>query len=343
MKPGKLTDEEFDEMKKHAQYGVDIIRKIEEGTTENAFLQYAEIMAGTHHERWDGNGYPNKLMADAIPLPGRLMAIIDVYDALTNDRPYKKAFSHDEAADIIRNGQGTQFDPVLCEVFLAHSEEFKNMEIQEERHGADANNKLRPTIEAITNVMGSRGGKEPGYVLRMRRYLEILYDALIQHESYRTTVSAWDKDLFLLSAQLHDVGKIAVADHILIKPNELSAEEFHDIEYHVEFGLKFIQEVKESVEDGSMLHHAEMLVGNHHEKWDGTGYPRGIKGKRIPLQGRIMAIVDAYDALTTDRPHRHRVAHKDAVEAIKKGAGTHFDPELVELFVECEEEFEKVR
>ena len=341
MKPGKLTVEECSEMKKHTTYGVDIIRRIEEGTSENAFMSYAEIMAGTHHERWDGAGYPSGLKGEEIPLPGRLMAIIDVYDALTNDRPYKKAFTHERALEIIRDGLGTKFDPVLCEIFVTHGDEFKNMVVKEIPPG-EALSKLGPTMEVISNALGVRSGTVPGHLERMRRYLEILYDAMVQHESFRQVVSSWDKEVFLLSAQLHDVGKIAVADHILTKPYELSDEEFEDIIYHVEFGLKVIQEVKESVEDRSILHHAEMLVGYHHEKWDGTGYPRGLKGKRIPLQGRIMAIVDVYDALTTDRPHRKKMSHEEAVAAIKKGSGTQFDPEIVKLFVASEEEFKKV-
>jgi len=125
MKPGKLTDEEFEEMKKHTLYGVDIILRIESSTTEKAFLHYAEILAGYHHERWDGKGYPYGIKGDEIPLPGRLMTIIDVYDALTNDRPYKKAFSHEQAVEIIREGFGTQFDPIICEVFLANEKVFE--------------------------------------------------------------------------------------------------------------------------------------------------------------------------------------------------------------------------
>jgi len=125
LKPGRLNHEEFEEMKKHTVYGVDIIRKIESNTTDNEFLYYAEICAGTHHERWDGTGYPYGLVGNDIPLPGRLMAIVDVYDALINDRPYKNAYDHSSAVDIIKNGLGTQFDPVICEVFVNNNEAFK--------------------------------------------------------------------------------------------------------------------------------------------------------------------------------------------------------------------------
>jgi putative two-component system response regulator len=117
-KPGKLDPEEFEEMKKHTTFGVQIIERIEENTSASDFLKYAKIFAGTHHERWDGAGYPNGLSGENIPLPGRIMTLADVYDALVSERSYKKALSHAEAVKIIRDGKGTQFDPELTDVFI---------------------------------------------------------------------------------------------------------------------------------------------------------------------------------------------------------------------------------
>jgi len=126
-KPGKLTDEEFAAMKKHAAFGEKIIEKIETLAKKNDFLKYAKIFAASHHEKWDGTGYPYGLKEDAIPLLGRIMAIADVYDALTSVRPYKKAFPHDEAVRIIAESGGTQFDPSLIEVFLKTAEQFREI------------------------------------------------------------------------------------------------------------------------------------------------------------------------------------------------------------------------
>jgi putative two-component system response regulator len=117
-KPGRLTPEEFEEMKKHAAFGVQIIEKIEASTSACDFLKYAKIFAGTHHEKWDGTGYPNGLKGEEIPLPGRIMALTDVYDALTSDRPYKEAFTHEDAVKIILEGRGSHFDPALTDAFL---------------------------------------------------------------------------------------------------------------------------------------------------------------------------------------------------------------------------------
>jgi len=341
LKPGKLNDDEFSEMKKHAEYGVEIIKKIESSTTENEFLHYAQIFAGTHHERWDGDGYPNGLKGEDIPLPGRLMALVDVYDALTNDRPYKKAYSHEESVEIIRDGIGTQFDPVLSSIFVENNLAFRNMD-NNYSNNPDEVNDLSPTMATLTNAVGTRSGNEYGHTEKVQQYLEILYNAMLKHEVLSSEVSGWDKDIFLMSAHLHDVGEISVSDSILSKIERLTDDEYSDMQDHTNFGIQIVQMIKDSVGSESLLHHAERLTGNHHEKWDGTGYPLGLKGKGIPLEGRLMAIVDVYDALTSDRPHRKRKTHKEAVELIKNGSGTQFDPELVELFLDCDKEFETV-
>ena len=348
MKPGKLTDEEFIEMKKHTTYGVDIIGKIAENTEENDFLQYAEIMAGSHHEKWDGSGYPLGLKGNQIPLQGRLMALIDVYDALTNDRPYKKAFSHEEAVEIIRQGSGTHFDPLINGIFLLYESTFKDGVLGELHTVLDISIKsaqnLNPALKVIADVISSRSSAEVGYTERMKRCLEIFIKALLKSDDYKEEVSGWDMEFFLISAQLHDVGKIAVADNLLNKTGKLTDEEFENVKSHVDLGVKIIRQIKDDMEiNGSdnVMSHAEAMVSSHHEKWDGTGYPFGYKGDEIPLQGRMMAIVDVYNALTTERPHRKMLTHSEAVTIIKSGDGTHFDPSLVEVFIDFEKDFEK--
>lgn len=124
-KAGKLTPEEYEQMKKHTTFGVSIIERIEENTTERTFLRHAKVFAGYHHERWDGEGYPYKLAGSDIPLPGRLMAIADVYDALISERPYKKPFTHERAVELMLESKGTHFDPELCDLLVKVAGEFK--------------------------------------------------------------------------------------------------------------------------------------------------------------------------------------------------------------------------
>ena len=346
MKPGKLTDEEFEEMKKHTTFGVDIIRRIEGNTSDNEFLLYAEALAGSHHEKWNGRGYPYNLKECDIPLQGRLMAIVDVYDALTNERPYKKAFTHEESVEIIRKDSGEHFDPLITEIFIEHEKEFqiaKSNKTYISRNGKRRIScNLPSTLKALSNLANIRDHIVGSQTEILRHYLRIFLTALSARSEYKNEVLEWDIDFFLLSAQLHDVGNIAVNSNILNKTGKLTEEEYKEIQNHTNFGVKIIELIKDHMSDGDMPYHAEVLGGCHHEKWDGTGYPLGLKGKGIPLQGRIMAIIDVYAALVSDRPYRRRKNHKEAVETIRDCSGTHFDPDLVELFLEYEKEFEKV-
>jgi len=346
MKQGKLTEAEFEEMKKHTVSGADIIRGIEDNTQENEFLKYAETLAVSHHEKWDGSGYPYGLKGSEIPLMGRLMAIVDVYDALTNDRPYKKAFSHDEALDIIKEGFGKHFDPQMEDVFLARENEFR----------LEASGKIfavleckpkntsgvQPMLDVVSTIVDTRGGGEGGQGSRLRRYMEILINAIKENGQFGDEISAWNIDLLLISAQLHDIGKISIDDHILFKQDSLSTEEFESIKAHTDRGVKVIRQIMGDVNNDNMLYHAEVMAKSHHEKWDGTGYPLGLKEDQIPLQGRIMAIVDVFDALTKNRPHRVMMPMKQALNIIESCSGTHFDPAIVEVFLKCETELERV-
>ena len=119
-KPGKLTDEEYGVMKTHASAGGDVVRQILNGVTDEEYLKFASDIASYHHERWDGTGYPEGLSGEDIPLPARIMAIADVFDALISERCYKEAFPVDVALEIIRAESGSHFDPKLAEVFLKH-------------------------------------------------------------------------------------------------------------------------------------------------------------------------------------------------------------------------------
>jgi len=340
-KPGELTEDEFEEIKNHTTSGLEIIKRIEENTTESEFLIYAAALAGSHHERWDGTGYPNGLKGTEIPLQGRIMALVDVYDALTNDRPYKKALSHEDAVNIIKEGNGSHFDPLITNVFLMHEKEFKNVEIVP-KQTFDHSGEVRPTLETITSIIKTRDGNESDSGKRIRNYLEVLVEALRENDLFKEEISSWNTELFLMSAQLHDIGKIGVSGKLLNKDAGFTSIEFDSMKSHVDFGVQIIQNLKNQVDHMNVLSHAEALTGSHHEKWDGSGYPHGLKGSGIPLQGRIMAVIDVYDALTSDRPHRKRKTHEEAVDIIRSGSGTHFDPGIVESFLENEEIFRNI-
>lgn len=129
-KPGKLTPEEFEIMKKHCEYGVDVLQKASSELSFRSFLDIAVQLAGSHQEKWDGSGYPAGLSGDAIPLSGRIMALADVYDAMRSHRPYKEPFPHERCVKIISESSGTHFDPDIVKAFLLHEKEFSEISEQ---------------------------------------------------------------------------------------------------------------------------------------------------------------------------------------------------------------------
>jgi response regulator RpfG family c-di-GMP phosphodiesterase len=130
-KPGKLDEREWEVMRTHAQVGADILSSVKAGSDQTDLLELARTIAWTHHERWDGTGYPRRIAREAIPLAGRIMALIDCYDALTSERPYKHAWPHHAAVTHIQEQRGLAFDPVLVDAFLAHEDEFERLRARE--------------------------------------------------------------------------------------------------------------------------------------------------------------------------------------------------------------------
>ena len=197
-------------------------------------------------------------------------------------------------------------------------------------------------LRIIADLVDFRDSRTGGHVDRTQRFLSLLLQQMKIAVVYQDKVASWDLDIVLPSAQLHDVGKIGIADSILKKENSLTEEEFIEMQKHAAFGVTIIEQIEGSVSSNAFLRYAKVFVGNHHEKWDGTGYPNGLKGEGIPLQGRVMAIADVYDALTAERPYKEAFSHEKAVKIIGDGRGTHFDPNLVDIFMDEAEKFRAV-
>jgi len=178
-----------------------------------------------------------------------------------------------------------------------------------------------------------------GHIERTQKYLELLMGGLSRLGIYTEEMSLWDLSLLLPSAQLHDIGKIVISDSILNKKGKVTDEEFNIIKIHCIEGENIIRSIISKTTDDGFLHHATMFAGYHHEKWDGAGYPRGLEGEQIPLEGRVMAIADVYDALVSERPYKKPFSHEKAVEIIESESGTHFDPKIVEAFLSVADDF----
>jgi putative two-component system response regulator len=196
-------------------------------------------------------------------------------------------------------------------------------------------------LKTMSNLVESRDDVTGGHIERTERYLGLLTGEMILQGVYRDVLDSWDLKLFLQSAQLHDVGKIAIRDSILMKVGPLTKEEFEEMKKHTIFGEKVIEKIQQSARESMFLTHAKIMAGTHHEKWDGTGYPRGIAGSNIPLQGRLMALVDVYDALTSVRPYKKAFSSGEAVQIIREGSGIQFDPALIDVFARAAPRFHK--
>jgi putative two-component system response regulator len=184
-----------------------------------------------------------------------------------------------------------------------------------------------------------------GHISRTRLYIKALIDEMSRNGIYSEETSKWDLDFFLPSVQLHDVGKIAIPDTILNKPGKLTPDEFEIMKTHVNAGVLAIKTIMNelgSANEHQFLSYALLFAETHHEKWDGTGYPKGLKGKDIPLEGRLMAIADVYDALISVRAYKEAFTHEESCEIIINSSGTHFDPVLVDVFCRVEDNFKQI-
>jgi putative two-component system response regulator len=197
-------------------------------------------------------------------------------------------------------------------------------------------------LKAISGIVETYGNITGKNVEKTQSYLDLLIKAISKRGLYAEEMRDWDIDLILKSSELYDVGKIAVKDEILNKNGKLTEEEFAEIKKHPTSGEGIIEKMKQNSTEHDFLKHAKIFASTHHEKWDGSGYPKGLKGLEIPLEGRLMAIADVYDALVSDRPYKEAFSHEEAVEIITDNKGKAFDPDLVDVFLEIAGEFKKI-
>jgi HD-GYP domain-containing protein (c-di-GMP phosphodiesterase class II) len=188
-------------------------------------------------------------------------------------------------------------------------------------------------LKTMSNLVEYRDFVTGEHVERTQYGVNLLLDEVKKQNLFAEIIKDWDTNLILQSVQLHDVGKIAISDLILNKPAKLTEEEYEKMKEHTIFGLKIIERIEADSGESELLNHAKIFALTHHEKWDGTGYPYGLYGNNIPLQGRIMAIADVYDALVSERPYKKAFSREEAVKIIINGKGTQFDPVLIDMFI----------
>ena len=217
-----------------------------------------------------------------------------------------------------------------------------NLEIKVKDKTAEVIDLQNAILATVADLVEFRDKLTGGHISRTQRYLQALIDEMIREGTYEDVLSQLDMDFYLPAAQLHDVGKIAISDLILNKPAKLTAEETEIMKTHVTVGVDAIEQIMSKTKEHVFLNHALLIAGTHHEKWNGAGYPVGLRGYNIPIEGRLMAIADVYDALISERPYKKAFSHEEACKIIEDGAGIHFDPALIDLFKNVKDKFEQI-
>jgi putative two-component system response regulator len=209
----------------------------------------------------------------------------------------------------------------------------KMMEIEDSQQSA---------IIALAKLTEARDHDTGRHVERVQYLCKALTSTLREHPKYSSIIdNKYVSDMYFASA-LHDIGKIDIPDQVLLKPGKLTTDEFEIIKSHVKLGEKILADMVKFYPKSNLILLGRQIAKYNHEKWDGSGYLGELKGEDIPLSARIMALVDVYDALRSKRPYKEPMTHQEAYKIILEGSGKHFDPEIVEAFIQIHEQFDAI-
>lgn len=200
-------------------------------------------------------------------------------------------------------------------------------------------NVQRVAIDALAILAEYRDNETGGHIIRTREYVGLLANHLKTHKKFKSYLNDENIEMLYNSAPLHDIGKVAIKDMILLKPDRLTEEEMEEMKLHAYFGFRALDKAERKLDGKSFLSMAKEMAYSHHERYDGTGYPRSLKGEDIPIPGRFMAVADVYDALISKRVYKAPFAHSKSVEIIASESGKAFDPDIVEAFLALQEDF----
>lgn len=195
------------------------------------------------------------------------------------------------------------------------------------------------TIFSLAKLAESRDPETGAHLERVREYCRLIGEDLAQQPGFSELVDGDYVQTIYLTSPLHDIGKVGIPDRILLKPGRLTTEEFEIMKQHTVVGGETLDAAHNAYPEARYLQMARDIAWTHHEKYDGSGYPHGLAGEDIPLCGRIVALADVYDALTTKRVYKEAYSHEYARNIILEGSGKHFDPDIVASFLRVEEQF----
>lgn len=196
------------------------------------------------------------------------------------------------------------------------------------------------TLFVMVGLAEFRDADTGNHIQRTQEYVRTLARWIAAQPDGPADLTEYAIDELAKAAPLHDIGKVAIPDGILLKPGKLSADEWQVMKTHAEHGADLLQRAVDRLGDdaGLMLTYGRQIARHHHEKWDGSGYPDGLAGEAIPLAARLMAVADVYDALISARPYKKAMTHEEALAFIREGSGSHFDPHVVQALEACLDE-----
>lgn len=200
------------------------------------------------------------------------------------------------------------------------------------------------TIHVITTVAEFRDEETGNHIRRTQEYMRLIVEEMSRFVEHADSLTPDRRVQIVNSAPLHDVGKVAIPDTILLKPGRLTAEEFEIMKTHSIRGDEILSQAMKNLGDtGGFLETARQIARSHHEKWNGSGYPDGLAGTAIPLPARMMAVADVYDAVRSERPYKKGMSHAEAFAILRDGRGSHFDPQIVDVFLCFDEKVQQIR
>jgi len=331
----RLSEEVRDRVQMHP-------RRSEERVLEIPHLHRLGPLIRHHHEWWNGRGYPDRLGGGEIPLGARILRLADTVTALGDDRPQRRAMPWPSVVRVIEAGRGEEFGPDVVDAFLEMRRRRGPSFFRHDAYGAlvhKAAEHLLPAevsplsteqlLAIVANVIDAKDPYTGGHSRRVAQLASAVADQM--------NLDAWLKSQLWAAGYLHDLGKVAVPLRVLTKTDRLDAEELELIRAHPSDGAAMLEEIPP-------LRHLTSGVRYHHERWDGGGYPEGLSGSRIPLVAQIMAVCDAFDAMTSRRAYRDSLGPEYALDEVRREAGAHFGPLVAEAFLSIPESvFEDVK
>lgn len=331
-KKGRLTDEEFEVIKKHTVFGSRILSSLP-GLYELA------LWVRWHHEWWNGTGYPDRLFENEIPIEVQILSAVDCFDSLQTPRQDRDRLPPDKAFEIIDNEKGSHFNPDIIklilemvsektllpgrtsEKFLELKEKYLNLPLSKYSSGyweGSGVAGLYPILRLFAQVIDTKHKYTRGHSLRVSILSKYLAEKFELHPEEIVKVE--------VAGLLHDAGKVTVPTEILDKPGRPDEKEWEIIRGHPGYSFEILNGI-------TALKDIAVIAGSHHERYDGTGYPNQLKGDEIHILAQIIAVADTYDAITSTRAYRKGKDPDFAYKIIKEGLGTQFNPRIAQILL----------